>query len=49
MNSWFPHDSTAASDAKVLKLRARYGWEGYALYFVTLEWLYQCADAVAMR
>lgn len=48
-NSWFPHDSTAFSDAKLLRLRARYGWEGYAYYFVTLEWMYQTADAIALR
>lgn len=49
MNSWFPHDCTAFSDAKLLRVRARYGWEGYAFYFVTLEWMYQMADAIADR
>lgn len=44
-NSWFPHDSTASTDSKLLRLRQKYGWEGYGIYFAILEWMWQSADA----
>lgn len=34
---WFKHDSNATGDAKLEKLMARYGLEGYGLYFYCLE------------
>lgn len=34
---WFKHDSDANDDAKLIKLRMRYGMEGYGLYFYCLE------------
>ena len=34
---WFKHDSTASMDAKLKKLRLRYGLEGYGLYWYLLE------------
>lgn len=34
---WFKHDSDASIDAKMEKLRMRYGMEGYGLYWYCLE------------
>jgi len=34
---WFKHDSNARHDAKLAKLRNKYGLEGYGLYFYLLE------------
>lgn len=34
---WFKHDSNAASDAKLRRLRLKYGMEGYGLYWYCLE------------
>lgn len=34
---WFKHDSGAHLDAKLQKLRIKYGLEGYGLYFYCLE------------
>lgn len=34
---WFKHDANAQSDAKLEKLRIRYGMEGYGLYWYCLE------------
>lgn len=34
---WFKHDSNAHTDAKLEKLRIRYGMEGYGLYWYCLE------------
>ena len=34
---WFKHDSNARHDAKLAKLRMKYGLEGYGLYFFLLE------------
>lgn len=34
---WFKHDATAGMDAKLKKLRLRYGLEGYGLYWYLLE------------
>ena len=34
---WFKHDSNARYDAKLSKLRNKYGLEGYGLYFYLLE------------
>lgn len=34
---WFKHDSNARHDAKLTKLRIKYGMEGYGLYFFLLE------------
>lgn len=37
MKPYFPHDSDARHDAKILMLRGEYGNEGYAAYFMLLE------------
>lgn len=34
---WFKHDSDARHDAKLARLRMKYGLEGYGLYFFLLE------------
>jgi len=34
---YFPHDSNARNDYKILRLRAKFGWEGYGVYFATIE------------
>lgn len=34
---WFKHDSNANTDAKLRKLRLKYGMEGYGLYWYCLE------------
>lgn len=41
MNSYFPHDSNARNDAKILKVRMKYGAEGYGVYFMRI-WCKQC-------
>jgi len=34
---YFPHDSNARHDPRIIKLRMRFGLEGYAIYFMLLE------------
>lgn len=34
---WFKHDSDAHSDARLLKVKIKYGMEGFGLYFYCLE------------
>jgi Domain of unknown function (DUF4373) len=34
---WFKHDSTASLDAKLARVRLKYGMEGYGLYWFCLE------------
>jgi len=36
---YFDHDYNARGDQKILCLRAKYDWKGYALFFATLECL----------
>lgn len=38
---YFPHDCDARNDLKVRKLRALYGNDGYAVYFILLENIYK--------
>lgn len=44
-HNWFPHDSTAHNDQKILLIREKYGWEGYGLYWALLEAMYETVDA----
>ena len=37
MKDYFPHDSDARHDAKIIMLRSEYGNEGYAYYFMLIE------------
>ena len=41
---YFSHDSNARIDPKILKLRVRYGMEGYGIYFAMLEMMSCEAD-----
>ena len=34
---WFKHDSDASNDAKLKKLRLKYGSQGYGIYWYCLE------------
>jgi hypothetical protein len=45
-SEWFPHDSSAGTDVKLTKLRAKYGCRYYGMYWLTLEWLYQNVDSI---
>lgn len=36
---WFKHDATARTDLKIKTLLAKYGWEGYGWYWLTIELL----------
>ena len=38
---YFPHDTDAVNDEKVESLRALYGNDGYAFYFILLERIYR--------
>ena len=44
INSYFPHDSNARSDRKILKLRRIHGWAGYGIYFALIEILREQPD-----
>jgi hypothetical protein len=43
--SYFPHDVDASSDEKIEALRALYGNDGYAFYFILLERIYRAPGA----
>ncbi|MGE5594152.1 MAG: DUF4373 domain-containing protein [Betaproteobacteria bacterium] len=42
---YFPHDTDAVNDEKIEALRALYGNDGYAFYFILLERIYRTAKA----
>jgi hypothetical protein len=41
---YFPHDSNAQDDEKIIRLRAKFGWEGCGLYWAIIERLRNCPD-----
>ena len=41
---YFPHDTDAVNDEKIEALRALYGNDGYAFYFIMLERIYRTAE-----
>ncbi len=43
-NNWFPHDSSASTDQKILQIRSEFGNVGYAWFLITLEWLWQLEE-----
>lgn len=43
---YFSHDYNTRSDTKIKKLIAKYGYEGYGLYWAIVEDLYQNANAM---
>ena len=38
--TYFPHDSNARNDIKLIKVRAKYGYEGFGIYFALVELLF---------
>ena len=44
MKNYFPHDSDARSDEKIIALRIRHKWEGYGLYWALIEKLRDSKD-----
>lgn len=34
---YFPHDSNAQHDEKILQLRSKHGWQGYGIYWAIIE------------
>ena len=47
--SYFPHDSNARNDSKILRLRMKYGAEGYGIYFMLLERLREEPDYTSVK
>lgn len=41
---YFPHDSNAQQDEKILALRMKFGWEGYGIYWALIEILRDASD-----
>jgi len=46
MSPYFPHESNARNDEKLIALRMKYGWEGYGIYWAIVEKL---RDAIGYR
>lgn len=44
MKNYFPHDSDARSDDKIIALRIKHRWEGYGLYWALIEKLRDSKD-----
>ena len=38
--TYFSHDSNARNDIKLIRLRSKYGYEGYGIYFAIIELLF---------
>ena len=38
--TYFPHDSNARNDIKLIKVRSKYGYEGFGIYFALVELLF---------
>jgi len=43
---YFSHDYHARSDEKMIKLRAKMGWDGYGLYWAIVEKLYEAGGEI---
>ncbi len=41
---YFPHDSNAHADERILELRAEFGWEGYGIYWALVERMRDASD-----
>lgn len=48
-NSYFTHDSNARNDEKIIKLRMRYGAEGYGIFFMLLERMREETDYTSVK
>lgn len=44
MKNYFPHDSDARSDNKIIALRIKHKWEGYGIYWALIEKLRDSKD-----
>lgn len=44
MANYFSHDSNARSRTEIIRLRMKYGWEGYGLYFAIIEKMAESKD-----
>lgn len=49
MNSYFPHDSNARNDERIIRLRMRHGAAGYGVYFMILERMRDAADYMCAK
>uniref|UniRef100_UPI00403F7CB5 DnaD domain protein n=1 Tax=Lentilactobacillus hilgardii TaxID=1588 RepID=UPI00403F7CB5 len=49
MNSYFSHDSNARNSEKLIKVRMKYGTEGYGVYFMILERLREEQDYMSIK
>lgn len=43
---YFSHDANARNDEKILMLRAEHGWEGYGIYWVLIEMMFESTDSL---
>lgn len=41
---YFPHDSNAHNDERIIELRAEFGWEGYGIYWALIERMRDASD-----
>ena len=41
---YFSHDSNARNDQRLMRIRMKYGMEGYGIYFATIEILREAAN-----
>ena len=42
---YFSHDGNARGDQKILYLRASHGWEGYGIYWMLIEMMFECSES----
>lgn len=49
MNNYFPHDSNARNSDKLIPLRARFGAEGYGIYFMLIERLREESSYMSIK
>jgi uncharacterized phage protein (TIGR02220 family) len=43
---YFQHDSNAHNDEKIIKLRMKYGWQGYGVFWALIEIMRESTDVV---
>lgn len=49
LTTYFPHDSNARNDGRIIRLRIRHGAAGYGVYFMLLERLREESDFTSSR
>ena len=47
--NYFPHDSNARNDEKLIRLRMRHGAAGYGVYFMLIERLREESDYTSVK